>query len=219
MLNYNLGLIITRQSSLDWRHIVVVKNIGDMCTVSAQSRECGYLFPLYLYDADGTRRYNMKTELLGGRNPEEFFAYAYAVLHSPAYREKYREFLKIDFPRIPLPEDETEYQRLAALGQQLIDLHLMRAQQPMSALPKFPVAGSNAVDALKFDNGKVFINAAQYFDGVSQTAWEFFIGGYQPAKKWLKDRKGRTLSLDDIRHYQQVVAILDKTAALMKEIG
>lgn len=177
------------------------------------------IFPLYLYDADGTRRYNMKTELLGGRNPEEFFAYAYAVLHSPAYREKYREFLKIDFPRIPLPEDETEYQRLAALGQQLIDLHLMRAQQPMAALPKFPVAGSNVVEAVKYDNGKVFINAAQYFDGVSQTAWEFFIGGYQPAQKWLKDRKGRTLNLDDIRHYQQVIAILDKTAALMKEIG
>ncbi|MCQ2317123.1 MAG: N-6 DNA methylase [Bacteroidales bacterium] len=219
MLNDNLGLMITRQSSLDWRHIVVVKNIGDMCTVSAQSKECGYLFPLYLYDADGTRRYNMKTELIGGRNPEEFFAYAYAVLHSPAYREKYREFLKIDFPRIPLPEDETEYQRLAVLGQQLIDLHLMRAQQPMAALPKFPIAGSNVVEAVKYDNGKVFINAAQYFDGVSRTAWEFFIGGYQPAQKWLKDRKGRTLNLDDIRHYQQVVAILDKTAALMQEIG
>lgn len=177
------------------------------------------IFPLYLYDADGTRRYNMKTELLGGRNPEEFFAYAYAVLHSPAYREKYREFLKIDFPRIPLPEDETEYQRLVALGQQLIDLHLMRAQQPMAALPKFPIAGSNVVEAVKYDNGKVFINTDQYFDGVSQTAWEFFIGGYQPAQKWLKDRKGRTLNLDGIRHYQQVIAILDKTAALMQEIG
>lgn len=215
----NIGLMCCRQCSNNWKHVFVELYISERCFISSQSRECGYLFPLYLYDADGTRRYNMKTELLGGRNPEEFFAYAYAVLHSPAYRKKYREFLKIDFPRIPLPENETEYQRLAVLGQQLIDLHLMRVQQPMSALPKFPVADSNIVEALKFDNGKVFINAAQYFDGVSQTAWEFFIGGYQPAQKWLKDRKGRTLNLDDIRHYQQVVAILDKTAALMQEIG
>lgn len=217
----NLGVVIPRQTtSTKWQHIFASdKIIEGNFTASARVLGAGNLFPLYLYDADGTRRYNMKTELIGGRNPEEFFAYAYAVLHSPAYREKYREFLKIDFPRIPLPEDETEYQRLVALGQQLIDLHLMRVQQPMAALPKFPVAGSNIVESLKFDNGKVFINAAQYFDGVSRTAWEFFIGGYQPAQKWLKDRKGRTLSLDDIRHYQQVVAILDKTAALMQEIG
>ncbi|MCQ2314525.1 MAG: N-6 DNA methylase [Bacteroidales bacterium] len=217
MLKENCGIVIMRkqQNTENFKALFISNEIIDLNYYGFQT----YLFPLYLYDADGTRRYNMKTELLGGRNPEEFFAYAYAVLHSPAYREKYREFLKIDFPRIPSPEDETEYQRLVVLGQQLIDLHLMRVQQPMAALPKFPIAGSNVVEAVKYENGKVFINTAQYFDGVSQTAWEFFIGGYQPAQKWLKDRKGRTLNLDDIRHYQQVVAILDKTDALMKEIG
>lgn len=213
--NYCFIIRRTQENNKPFNNVFLSNKITDGNYLSMRT----HCFPLYLYDADGTRRYNMKTELLGGRNPEEFFAYAYAVLHSPAYREKYREFLKIDFPRIPLPENETEYQRLVALGQQLIDLHLMRVQQPMAALPKFPIAGSNVVEAVKYENGKVFINTDQYFDGVSQTAWEFFIGGYQPAQKWLKDRKGRTLNLDDIRHYQQVVAILDKTAALMKEIG
>ncbi len=220
MTKLNVALLARRCTpSVIFSHIFVTETIASEGPLGIDSCGRESVFPLYLYDTDGTRRYNMKTELVGGRNPEEFFAYAYAVLHSPTYREKYREFLKIDFPRIPLPEDETEYQRLVVLGQQLIDLHLMRAQLPMAALPKFPIAGSNVVEAVKYDNGKVFINAAQYFDGVSQTAWKFFIGGYQPAQKWLKDRKGRTLNLDDIRHYQQVVAILDKTDALMQEIG
>ena len=234
MLKDNMGLSITRQAGGDWKHILVANNIIDMCTVSSQSKECGYLFPLYLYDADGGKHLNMRTELIGDRNAEEFFAYIYAVLHSPSYRERYKEFLKIDFPRIPLPTDEAEYQRLVGLGRQLIDLHLMRASTAMSEFPKYPIAGSNEVvapryvspsgmsDAIStsvFHTGRVYINDTQYFDGVSDTAWTFFIGGYQPAQKWLKDRRGRTLSLDDIRHYQRIIATLSRTAAIMQDIS
>ncbi|MCQ2189474.1 MAG: hypothetical protein MJZ00_06145, partial [Paludibacteraceae bacterium] len=167
----------------------------------------------------GGRHLNIKEEMLGGRNAEEFFAYIYAVLHSPSYREKYKEFLKIDFPRIPQPTDEKEYKRLVDLGNELIDLHLMRASLPMASLPKFPKAGSNEVEIPKYADGCVWINSEQCFSGVSETAWDFYVGGYQPAQKWLKDRKSRTLSLDDIRHYQKIIAILDKTAEIMKTIG
>ncbi len=219
MLKENFGLMITRQSSSDWRHCFMVEHLGDMCTVSAQSKEGSYLFPLYLYDEAGGRHFNIKEEMLGGRNAEEFFAYIYAVLHSPSYREKYKEFLKIDFPRIPQPTDEKEYKRLVNLGNELIDLHLMRASLPMASLPKFPKAGSNEVESLKYADGCVWINSEQYFSGVSEIAWGFYVGGYQPAQKWLKDRKSRTLSLDDIRHYQKIIAILDKTAEIMKTIG
>ncbi|MBQ0155759.1 MAG: N-6 DNA methylase [Bacteroidales bacterium] len=219
MFNSNICLTITRQTSTDWRHCLIIDCIADMCTISARSKEGSYLFPLYLYDEAGGRHLNIKEEMLGGRNAEEFFAYIYAVLHSPSYREKYKEFLKIDFPRIPQPTDEKEYKRLVDLGNELIDLHLMRASLPMASLPKFPKAGSNEVEIPKYVDGCVWINNEQYFSGVSETAWGFYVGGYQPAQKWLKDRKSRTLSLDDIRHYQKIIAILDKTAEIMKTIG
>ncbi|MCQ2190056.1 MAG: N-6 DNA methylase [Paludibacteraceae bacterium] len=217
--NPNMAIVTMRQiTSNEWTHAFTVNTIfPDRFMASASGTP--YLFPLYLYDEAGGRHLNIKEEMLGGRNAEEFFAYIYAVLHSPSYREKYKEFLKIDFPRIPLPTDEKEYKRLVDLGNELIDLHLMRASLPMASLPKFPKAGSNEVEIPKYVDGCVWINSEQYFSGVSETAWGFYVGGYQPAQKWLKDRKSRTLSLDDIRHYQKIIAILDKTAEIMKTIG
>lgn len=215
----NLGFMCCRQCSNDWRHILATNEISERCFVSSQSKECCYLFPLYLYDGLGEHHLNIKEEMLGGRNAEEFFAYIYAVLHSLTYREKYKEFLKIDFPRIPQPTDEKEYRRLVELGKELMELHLMRANLPMGSLPRFPTAGSNIVETPKFEEGNVWINGEQCFAGVSETAWNFYVGGYQPAQKWLKDRKNRILSLEDIRHYQKIIAILDKTAEIMKNIG
>ena len=141
----------------------------------------------------------------------------YATLHTPAYREKYREFLKVDFPRVPYPASAEEFRRIAGVGAELVSVHLLKSPKlsdMFSNEATFPVAGSNYVDAVKFNDGRVSINGDQYFDNVPAAAWEAFIGGYQPAQKWLKDRKGRVLSADDVLHYKTIILALLETAKL-----
>ncbi|HET8828630.1 MAG TPA: type ISP restriction/modification enzyme, partial [Pelobium sp.] len=181
----------------------------------------------------------------------------YAVLHSPAYRETYKEFLKIDFPRVPYPTDPKQFYDLVDLGRQIRELHLLESVETENYITQYPIDGDNVVekpvftviasetkqsatdekpaeqmaealnnrlphpDGIRNDAqtlGRVFINKTQYFDNVPKTAWEFYIGGYQPAQKWLKDRKGRALSYDDIFHYQKIIVALKRTAELMEEI-
>lgn len=149
--------------------------------------------------------------------PEELFDYIYAVLHSPSYRERYKEFLKIDFPRIPFPTGAVQYHRLAEKGAELRRLHLME-DLPSSTGVSFPIDGSARVDCYRWQDNRVYINDEQYFDHVPATAWQFYIGGYQPAQKWLKDRRGRTLTFDDLRHYQRIIYVLLQTERIMKEI-
>jgi predicted helicase len=144
--------------------------------------------------------------------------YIYSVLHSPTYRTKYKEFLKIDFPRIPYPKDADTFRKFVFLGSELRHLHLLESSILNSKLTTYPVHGSNEVCELKYEDRKIWINADQYFDHVPKVAWEFFIGGYQPAQKWLKDRKGRVLSYEDIQHYQKIIVALAETDRLMKEI-
>ncbi|MDR0704367.1 MAG: hypothetical protein LBF88_05195, partial [Planctomycetaceae bacterium] len=146
------------------------------------------------------------------------FDYIYAVLHSPLYRERYKEFLKIDFPRIPYPVHAGNFERLAGLGEKLRKLHLMEKVKIQQNVANFPVAGTNKIEKPQYGKNKVFINENQYFDNVPLSAWEFYIGGYQPAQKWLKDRKERTLDFDDVRHYQKMIAVLCETEQIMKEI-
>jgi hypothetical protein len=148
------------------------------------------------------------------------FDYIYGVLHSPAYRETFTEFLKIDFPRIPYPPSREVFRHVSEKGEQLRRLHLM--EPAVIGDSPYPYLGDGddvvASGFPKFDGGKVHINNDQYFDGVPKIAWEFYIGGYQPAQKWLKNRRGRALSFDDITHYQRIVKILSETDRLMKEI-
>jgi len=150
--------------------------------------------------------------------PEDVFNYAYAVFHSPTYRQRYAEFLKIDFPRLPLTSDKKLFAKLAAKGEELVALHLLKSPKVDDFITSYPVAGSNAVEKVQYANGKVWINNEQYFGGVPEEVWEFKVGGYQVCEKWLKDRKGCTLSGDDIRHYQRVVVAQKETIRLMKEI-
>ena len=159
-----------------------------------------------------------KEETPGTFAPIDLLDYIYAVLHSPSYRQKYQEFLKIDFPRIPYPTDEAAFWKLVKLGGELRQLHLLESPQLDRASTTYPIAGDNLVDKVHYQDGKVWINATQYFDGVPQSAWEFYIGGYQPAQKWLKDRKGRTLNYDDVKHYQQIIVALVETERIMGEI-
>jgi predicted helicase len=152
--------------------------------------------------------------------PEDFFNYAYAVFHSPAYRERYTEFLKIDFPRLPLTSDLKLFRLLVAKGAELVALHLMESSKLDKFITEFNVKGSNEVEKVQYtDNDqRVWINPKQFFDGVPKAVWEFHVGGYQVCEKWLKDRKDRKLTYEDIQHYQKTVVALNKTIRLMTEI-
>jgi predicted helicase len=150
--------------------------------------------------------------------PEDVFHYAYAVFHSPTYRARYAEFLKIDFPRLPLTSDKKRFAKLAARGAELVSLHLLTSPQVNEFITSYPVAGSNQVDKVSYAKKRVWINATQYFGGVPEAVWEFKVGGYQVCEKWLKDRRGRALSMDDITHYQRIVVALKETRRLMAEI-
>lgn len=149
--------------------------------------------------------------------PQSLFDYIYAVLHCPSYRERYKEFLKIDFPRIPYPTDWEKFRDLAEKGEELRQLHLME-ELPSTSGVNFPVAGSLQVDCYRWQDNRVYINAEQYFDNVPEYAWNFYVGGYQPAQKWLKDRKGMTLSFEDVKHYGNIIYVLQQTERIMNEI-
>jgi predicted helicase len=271
ILSYNLGLLICKQqSTFDFQHIFITNTLSDKCSVSLQTKEATYHFPLYLYpetSKDGMfeshrRVPNLNMEIVDkiakGLDltfvpddkliPEEFqifveaklpgepfvrphdwgyhncftpldlLDYIYAVLHSPSYREKYKEFLKIDFPRVPYPKDQEIFWQLVNLGGEIREIHLLESPTVEKYITQYPIDGDNVVDKPKYQDGKVYINETQYFDNVSKVAWEFYIGGYQPAQKWLKDRKDRKLEFDDILHYQKIIVALSETDRLMKEI-
>lgn len=190
--------------------------------------------PLYLYPEEGTletgRRVNFDPKIyaairecagLSGADGDELrvFDYIYGVLHSPDYRRTYAQFLKIDFPRIPYPASPEVFAHVSELGGQLRRLHLMEDAAIGDTPYLFNGEGDNVVvkPALS-DDGRVFINPGQWFQGVPLRAWEFHIGGYQPAQKWLKDRRGRALSFDDVRHYQKIIKILVETDRIMQLI-
>ena len=204
------------------------------------------LFPLYLYPENkgqqtigqtSERTPNLNTEIVKQiaeklgltftnekeitKNtfaPLDILDYIYAVLHSPMYREIYKEFLKTDFPRVPYPKDKEKFWQLVKLGGEIRQIHLLESSTVEKYVTQYPEDGDNIVTKPKYQDGKVYINDTQYFDNVPQVVWEFYIGGYQPAQKWLKDRKDRKLEFDDILHYQKIIVALSETDRLMKEI-
>ncbi|MGI8668888.1 MAG: type ISP restriction/modification enzyme [Aridibacter sp.] len=253
----NVGLIISKQFGSHKHFICFITNqINDK---SSQPFAPYYNHPLYLYPENDeqqdflqstTRTPNLNEEIVGEiaeklglkfvsekEETEGTFApidildYIYAVLHSPTYREKYKEFLKIDFPRVPYPKDAETFWQLVNLGGELRRIHLLESPLVEEFITTYPKGGDNFVtrkmtkrsigfeltDSEK-DTGRVWINDEQYFDKVPKTSWEFYIGGYQPAQKWLKDRTGRELSFEDIRHYQKIIVALTETHRLMNEI-
>jgi len=242
----NLGLIVNRQiMTTEVRHAWVTRSLTDLHIIET-AHASAYLFPLYLYPAEGEmqfekgRRPNLNPEFIkavadklglkfvsdGKGNlketfgPEDVFNYAYAVFHSPTYRTRYAEFLKIDFPRLPLTSDKELFKALAAKGADLVSLHLMESPTLNKPVTRYPATGSNVVEKVSYDdnNQRVYINKTQYFEGVPPEVWDFHIGGYQVAQKWLKDRKGKKLSYDDLVHYQKIVIALKETIRLMAEI-
>lgn len=229
----NLGFIIGRQGqaigSAPWSLILVTDKMTDL---NIFRRGGGCVFPLYIsndVDCSSDKKivsnFNLKVlfeieNKLGDKiDAQQLFDYIYAVLHSPKYRKKYKAFLDVDFPRIPYPSDKVKYLQLVNYGTQLRLLHLMYDSPNWSLITNYPEMGNNIVDKIEYNKcDRVFINNNQYFSGVTNDVWNFNIGGYQPAQKWLKDRKGQILKFEDIRHYQELIVAISKTDCIMQEI-
>lgn len=242
----NIGLVSARSNKSETcDHFYISSNImetkcGERTTQSA-------IFPLYLYPETDNQQTafensvervpNLNMEIVNqisknlGLNftnekeatqntfaPIDLLDYIYAVLHSPTYRETYKEFLKIDFPRVPYPKDVKTFWELVKLGGEIRQIHLLESPTVEKYITQFPEDGDCVVDKPIYKNGNVYINQNQYFANVPELAWNFYIGGYQPAQKWLKDRKGRELNFDDILHYQKIIVALTETDRIMKEI-
>lgn len=167
---------------------------------------------------DGTDTFR---RLAGEARPDEVkvFDYIYGVLYCPAYRQTYAEFLKSNFPRVPFPPSPEVFGAVSAKGEELRRLHLMEDPAIGETPYPFDGDGDSVVDKARFDAGRIWINTTQYFNNVPAVVWSFPIGGYQPAQKWLKDRKGRALGWDEIRHYQKIIKILVETDRIMHEIN
>lgn len=152
--------------------------------------------------------------------PEDVFDYIYAVFHSPTYRTRYAEFLKIDFPRVPLTSNKDAFRGLVEKGAELVSLHLMESPALNNLVTTYPASGSDEVEKVEYNDllRRVCINKTQYFEGVDPEVWEFHVGGYQVLSKWLKDRKGRKLTYEDQQHYQKIVVALKETIRLTREI-
>src|SRR5574344_1923806 len=243
----NISLICPKAfKDEDFAHSFVSRNIVEAIFLSPKTASNAMICPLYLYpdtnaqqtiDQTTERTPNLNIEIVNQiaeklgltftsekETAEDTFApidildYIYAVLHSPAYREKYKEFLKIDFPRVPYPKDKDTFWALVKLGGEIRQIHLLESPTVEKYITQYPIDGDNEVGKPKYKDGKVYINDTQYFDNVPQVAWEFYIGGYQPAQKWLKDRKDRKLEFEDISQYQKIIVALSETDRLMKEI-
>lgn len=238
MMQENLGLITVRQVAEGIFNHVYVSNSIIESRVTLSNKGIAFLFPLYrtakeikrdLFNQSKKKedkQPNFRHEFLAHfscyyktkPSPEDIFYYIYGVLHSNIYRSKYAEFLKIDFPRIPFTADDLLFKKMSTLGKTLVDLHLLKSQGLEPPLAKFQGKGDYKVEKVRYMDGRIYINASQYFEAIPSEVWEFQIGGYQVCDKWLKDRKGRSLNLAEIKHYCLVATSISKTIEIQEEI-
>ena len=237
------------RSASTWQHVFVTNRIIDGNCISNKDGPT-HVFPLYLYPnpkelgLTTERSLNFKPAFLTalsetlelpqtapfnlpeGIAPEDILAYIYAILYSPTYRQRYYDFLKYDFPRIPLLQDIDQFRTLAALGQRLIDWHLLKESRPevaptgirSPALHRFEGEGDGVVEKARYLDGRVWINSTQYFTDVPEDVWKYEIGAYQVCEKWLKDRKGEVLRHEDVRQYRAILVAIAETLQIMDEI-
>jgi len=243
MVRDNIALNTVRQTKMPgWRHAVV----SDLMTpaVYVEIKDGSNIFPLYLHPdiskkdlfsdlEPDEKKPNLNPKVVAALTaahgeeptPEDIFHYVYAVLYADTYREKYTEFLKIDFPRIPFTADFELFQALAALGKRLVELHLLQSEELDSPVARFQGQGDNRVartqtQGFRYEpqEERVYVNKTQYFEPVPLELWEYQIGGYQVLAKWLKDRRERQLNLEEIKTYCRVVTAIQRTIALQEEI-
>jgi predicted helicase len=236
MMKENLGLITVRQVAEGVFNHAFVTNTMIESRITLSNKGIGFLFPLYLYPDKGDmfsqeaqqRKPNLNPKLVEtlaevyGKEPtpEEIFYYIYSILYSNIYRSKYAEFLKIDFPRVPFTKDYELFNTIGEYGSKLVELHSLKSAELNNPIAKFQGSGDYQVKKLKYnEKGKrVYINDDQYFEGIEKEVWEYQIGGYQVLDKWLKDRKGRKLSLENIKHYCQIATALKETIEIQRDI-
>jgi len=232
-----------RQLALDDKYThFLVANVPIIDRVFYSNRGAASVFPLWRYPTETESAIGMEREanlapkfvsevaerISDTPTPEDIFHYAYAVFHAPTYRTRYAAFLKTDFPRLPLPPDGETFHALAELGAKLTALHLLEDPALQQHGIGFPVPGSHTVKKMRTAEryippvdgkpGHVKLNDEEYFDNVPPEAWEFRVGGYQPAAKWLEDRAGRALTSDDIAHYRRMIAAMRETAARLPQV-
>ena len=252
LMGENLALCTHRiiRSATTWQHIFVTNRITDGNCVSNTDGPT-HVFPLYLYpnpeelELSTERSLNFQPAFLialsealalpqtapfnlpEGVSPEEVLAYIYAILYSPTYRERYYEFLKYDFPRIPLPSDIDQFRTLATLGQRLMDSHLLGDGSRPEIAPtgrstltrhRFEGEGDGVVEKVRYVDGRVWINSTQYFTDVPIAVWEYEVGAYQVCEKWLRDRKGEELGRAALQQYRAVLVAVAETLLVMGEI-
>lgn len=246
--NIGLALNKQYKAGDNYQHIFLTDKIIESSLVSNKTSEICSFVPLYLFcdnlisepqpnldskivaefcsglglpfvvdsRVDSDKNYPENTDQI---TPLNILDYIYAVLHNPSYRSKYAEFLKVDFPRIPYPQDANTFWQLVKFGSQLRQVHLLESNLLDENNISYPVDGDNVIEKPVYKNNQVWVNQTQYFDNVPELAWNFYIGGYQPAQKWLKDRKNKQLSYDDIMHYMNIINALALTDKIMSQIN
>ena len=215
----NLLLAMSPKSFPDtWQDAMVTDKITEMGLIASQPGRGTHVFLLYHGDKPNFNASLLKSlsSEYGEFKPEDLFYYIYAVLYCNRYRTRYGEVLKRGFPRIPFVANKNTFVEFAKLGKQLIDAHLMHSFLP--TMVTFPIPGDNIVKTPHLDGDKLFINKTQYFENVPKAVWEYKIGSYQVLNKYLKSRRGRVLSPEEIEHVGQIVAIIEKTSEIVKEI-
>jgi predicted helicase len=238
MMHENLALVGMRQYAYDvplYNYAFVTDQVTES-RIFISNKGIANIFPLYLYpDEDlynNSGKYqhevNINPQILETLKkayrkeptPEAVLYYIYAVLYSNTYRKKYAEFLKSDFPRIPLCRDYKLFQKMVKLGGKLVELHLTKSSILNRPTAKFEGKGDNLVQDVKYDEKKklVWINAGRHFGPISKDVWDYQIGGYQVMAKWLKDRKGRRLPLEDIKHYCKIATAIRETISVQKNV-
>jgi len=248
ILEKNIGLITCRQiSSKAWQHSFISNKLVDDSTISNKTKERSYFYPLYIYpdkksqetkpgvtmmmifepaEAYG-KKANIEPHIFASLKkaygadpaPEDILFYIYAVFYSNVFREKYAEFLKIDFPRVPFTSNYDLFLTFGKFGEQLADLHLLRSKTLEPPIAKFMGTGENdRIEKIKYseDENCIYINDDKYFEGIESQVWNFHIGGYQVLQKYLKDRKGRLM--DEAPRYCRIVTALSKTIQIQEKI-
>ena len=239
MLDKNLGFITVRKAPPNslCNYFFVSEHIISNGAIRSDNQSIDTFFPLYTYpqkdrhdlfsqNESGERVPNLAPKLVEALksafkkdpSPEQIFHYIYALLYSNAYRKKYAEFLKTDFPRVPFTKDYKLFNKLAEKGEELVELHLLKSKKLVKPIAKCEGSGDLRVDKVTYDQNKarVHINPEKWFAGIPPEVWEYHIGGYQVSEKWLKDRKGKELSSEEVAHYARVVTAIAETITIQR---
>jgi len=227
LIGENIGLVFVQRSPQNTpaSYIFISNKIISNGLIRSDSVSIDSIAPLYIYSDQGEKKPNIDENIwtninktAGETQPEDILDYIYAYLHNPIYRNKYRELIKTDYPRIPYPESKNIFWELVKHGKKLRNLHLLNDPIVNKPINTFPIAGSNLVTKYYFKEDKIYINDEQFFGNVTENVWNFYIGGYQPLQKYLKERKNRILTNEESDCFEQMIVSISETISTMDKI-